>query len=124
MHKAILILAGLALAVVGAATLFAPAAFHALNGTELGDSAALLSEIRASGGALLATGVLVVAGAFAPRLTATAALVGTILHLSYGLSRVLGLALDGLPPASLLAAAVAEVLLGLACLRVLGSRPA
>ncbi|MEU4445979.1 DUF4345 family protein [Actinosynnema sp. NPDC050801] len=50
-----------------------------------------------------------------PGLTATAAALGALIHLSYGLSRLLGAAVDGLPAAGLVTAAGVELLLGAAC---------
>ncbi|MEV0680344.1 DUF4345 domain-containing protein [Actinosynnema sp. NPDC050436] len=119
MHKAILLVAGGILALIGAATLLFPTAFHGLTGTDVEGSAALLSELRAPGGALVAIGVLVVAGAFQPPLAAASSLVGALTYLSYAASRVLSSALDGLPPTKLLIATAAELALGLACLHQL-----
>ena len=114
-QAAILAVAGLVVVGVGGAVLTAPAAFHAGNGIEFGGNPSLLSETRAAGGALLATGVLVTLGAVVRRLTFTAALVGTAVYLSYGLSRLFSMAVDGLPSTGLVAATVAELALGAAC---------
>ncbi|WP_449065044.1 DUF4345 domain-containing protein [Planomonospora algeriensis] len=113
--KFILFVSGLVVIVIGAATLFAPVAFNEFNGVELGGDAGLLSEVRAAGGALLASGVLIMLGAFVPRLAFTAALLGTVTYLGYGLSRVLSIALDGTPGRGLVLAAAVETVLGLAC---------
>ncbi|MGK7934419.1 MAG: DUF4345 family protein, partial [Xenococcaceae cyanobacterium] len=47
----------------------------------------LLSEIRASSGALLAYGILIFTGAFVSQLSFTSMILSSLLFLSYGLSR-------------------------------------
>lgn len=111
-QRAILTVAGLVLAAVGSALLFAPEAMHGSNGVDLGGDASLLSEVRAPAGALLVLGVLVVAGAFVSRLTLPAAMIATAVYLAYGLSRLLSLALDGIPAPGLVVAAGLEIALG------------
>ncbi|WP_447003490.1 DUF4345 domain-containing protein [Saccharothrix isguenensis] len=117
--RAVLSVSGLVLVVIGAASLFAPVAFHAVNGIDAAGGPSVLSELRAAGGGLLAAGSVVLSGAFVPRLTATAAVLGALVHLSYGLSRLLGMAVDGMPAAGLVLATAVELLLGVACARVL-----
>jgi hypothetical protein len=112
---AVLFTSGLVVVVIGAASLFAPAAFHGFGGIDVGGDASLLNELRAAGGVLLATGAVVLLGAFVPRLTTTAAALGALLYLSYGLSRLLGMAVDGMPATGLVAATAVELVLGLAC---------
>ena len=115
MASVILAVAGLVAVGVGGAILIAPGAFHAGNGIEYAGNSSLLSETRAAGGALAATGVVVTLGAFVRRLTFTASLVGAVVYLAYGLARLLSVALDGLPADSLVVAAGVELALGLAC---------
>lgn len=96
--------------------LFLPAAFHATNGIDLGGNSSLLSEVRAPGGALMASGILIMSGAFVAKLTFTFAVVSTLLYFSYGLSRILSMAVDGLPAERLVQAAVLELVIGLVCI--------
>ncbi|KYF79475.1 hypothetical protein BE11_07510 [Sorangium cellulosum] len=110
-----LFIAGLVLIGIGGATLLAPVAFHATSGIELGDSRSLLSETRAAGGSLLGAGALITLGAFASRLTFTATVVAAVTYLSYGLSRLLSMAVDGMPAQELVLATVVELALGLSC---------
>lgn len=110
--RAGLLLSGLLAVGFGAALLFFPAAMHANNGVDLGGNPSLLSEIRAPGGALLVTGVLIAAGAFFPSLTLASALISTSFYFAYGFSRALSVALDGAPAAPLVKAMVAELVLG------------
>ncbi|MBG0829382.1 DUF4345 domain-containing protein [Planomonospora sp. ID67723] len=117
--KSVLLVAGLVAVGIGGAILFAPAAFHGVNGIELGGDSNLLSEMRAPGGMLLAIGALVVLGAFVSRLAFTAAVVGALSFLSYASSRVLGIAVDGMPAGGLVLATVLEAVIGLACVSVL-----
>lgn len=114
--KIILFVSGVIGAGIGAAILFVPDAFHASSGIVLGGNASLLSEIRAPGGALLASGILVLSGAFIGRLAFTSAVVAAILYGSYGLSRLLSISLDGLPHTILLQATALEIALGLICI--------
>ncbi|MEV8632451.1 DUF4345 domain-containing protein [Streptosporangium sp. NPDC051023] len=116
--KAVLLVSGLVAIGIGGAILLAPVAFHEVNGIHL-DGSSLLSETRAPGGALLATGVLITLGAFVPRLTFTAAIAGALTYLSYGLSRVLSVAVDGVPASGLVLSAAVEMVIGLACALVL-----
>jgi hypothetical protein len=85
---------------------------HGANGVELGGNASLLSEVRAPGGALLALGILILAGAFILRLTYPAAMIAATVYLAYGFSRLLSMALDGLPAPGLVLAAGLEITIG------------
>lgn len=113
--KIILFVSGLLGVGIGAGILFVPELFHASSGIELGSNASLLSEIRAPGGALLATGLLVLSGAFINRLAFTAAVVSALLYGSYGLSRILSFSLDGMPHTVLVQAAALEIAVAVIC---------
>jgi hypothetical protein len=117
--RTILIIAGLVLLGVGAATLFVPDSFHRASGIDLGGDISLRNEIRAAGGALLAVGVFVLLGAFVASLARTAALVAALVYLSYGAGRLLSFAMDGRPAGNLVLAAAVELLIGLACVHTL-----
>ena len=111
--KVLLVVAGLIGAIIGAGILIAPVQFHATSGIVLDSNASLMSEIRAPGGALLAGGLIILAGAFVKRLTYTATLLTTLLYLSYGLARIFSIMIDGLPDTALLAATSIELIIGL-----------
>ncbi len=113
--KTLLFLTGLIGVGIGGAILFEPVAFHATSGIVVPASESLLSELRAAGGALLAIGLVVVLGAFVSRLTFTALILATVLYLSYGVSRVTSMLLDGLPSSTLLAVTAFELGVGLIC---------
>ena len=119
--KAILVISGLILMIIGTATLFAPVAFLGTTGIDLGGQINLLSEIRAPGAALLASGLIILLGAFVTRLTSTSAVISTLLFLSYSIGRILSIVIDGQPAQSIMGATVIEMILGLAGLFVLMS---
>lgn len=110
--KTVLILAGMIAAAIGASMLLSPVAFHAKNSVTVGGSISSLSEARATGGGLLVMGVLIAAGAFVTRLTFTSAVLSALLFLSYGTSRLVSMAIDGIPTAGLIQATVIELVVG------------
>ena len=114
-HATLLVLSGVVALAVGAALVLAPESFHASNGIELGDDASLMSEVRAPGGALFAFGALMLWGAFARSLTLAATALGAALYLSYGVARLVSIALDGMPAPGLVGALTIEFALGAAC---------
>ncbi|MFK7738780.1 MAG: DUF4345 domain-containing protein [Planctomycetota bacterium] len=108
----LLLLSGLLATAIGAGLLFAPIAFHAQNGIQLRADASLLSELRAPGGALLLAGATMLAGALVRRFAATAAAVGAAVFSSYGVARLVGVGLDGVPNQGIVVATVLELGLG------------
>ncbi len=112
----ILLVSGIIGACVGAGLLLVPQLFHASSGIDLRGDVSLLSETRAPGGALLAIGVLITAGAFVQTLRFTATVLASAVYLSYGLARVLSMVLDGLPSSILVQAAALELIMGGVCL--------
>ena len=117
--KLVLLVSGLIAIGIGSAILFVPATFYATYGIELGSDASLANEIRAPGGALLAMGVLIVAGVFVAELTFASTVIAAVLCLSYGLSRLMSMATDGLPDGGLVGAAAFEFAIGAASLLAL-----
>ena len=113
--NAMLVISGLSGLAVGGAMLLIPAQFHATAGIVLGNDVNLLNEMRASGGALLGAGIVITLGAFVARFQFTASVFATTLYLSYGLSRLLSIHLDGTPGLTLLLVAAAEIIIGALC---------
>lgn len=111
-----LLISGFIAAGIGANILFLPVVFYASNGIELAGNINLLNEIRASGGALLAAGVLIISGSFIPGIKFTAIVLSALLYLAYGLSRVFSFIIDGIPSEGLVLAAGLEVFIGLGCI--------
>lgn len=114
----VLYISGVIAASIGGAILFNPAAFYATNGIELGGSISLLNEIRASGGVLLAAGILIISGGFIAGLKFTAVVISALLYLAYGFSRVLSFVVDGMPSDGLVMAAGLEIFIGAVCVWV------
>lgn len=104
-----LFIAGLLLLAIGGTILLAPHALHAGNGIVLGNDPNLLSEIRAPGGLLVGSAVLILLGVFRPSLRSLAVMLTVLVYGSFGLARLLGLALDGMPATGIVAATVIEL---------------
>nr|WP_263618540.1 DUF4345 domain-containing protein [Seohaeicola saemankumensis] len=100
---------------VGLGILFFPHGFHASAGLVLGDDVTLLNELRSPGGMLLICGLFILAGAVRASVTAPALAVSAALYLSFGLSRVVGILLDGLPNSAMLQILALELLIGTIC---------
>ncbi len=113
--KVLLFVSGLIGVVVGGAILFDPVAFYASNGIAIEGNISLLNEVRAPGGALLACGLVVMAGAFLAQLTFTSTVLATLVYLSYGLSRIVSIMADGMPADMLIQVTILEVVIGLVC---------
>lgn len=107
---------------VGSGILFIPVEFHSLNGIHPGGNISLLSEIRAPGGALLGSGILILTGAFLSELTFTSVVLSTLMYISYGLSRGISMMLDGIPSEGLIGVALLEWIIGILNLYILINR--
>ena len=110
--KLVLLASGLIAIGIGSAILVAPANFYATYGIELTGDASLASEIRAPGGALLAMGLLMLAGVFVAEFAFASTAIAAAVYLSYGLSRLVSMAIDGSPDGGLVAAAALELAIG------------
>lgn len=111
-----LFLSGLVAVAIAATILIAPDMFYAGYGIEVGGNATLANELKAPAGALLVSGLLMFAGAFRSGLTVVSLATATAVYLSYGLGRVLSIAIDGLPHSGMVSAAVIEIVIGAICL--------
>jgi hypothetical protein len=117
--RGLLLASGLIAASIAAMILFAPSAFYGGYGLEIGANISLTSELKAPAGLLLLAGLLMLAGVFRSEFTIPSLATGTAVYLSYGLSRILSMAIDGVPNSGLVSAAVIEVAIGGFCLMVL-----
>ena len=113
--KVILFISGLIAIGVGGTILTMPVAFYSASGINIEGSVSLLNEIRASGGALFVVGILVMSGVFVANLRFTATVISMLLYLSYGLSRILSMTIDGIPVDALMQAVVLEIIIGVVC---------
>ena len=104
-----LFLSGALLLGIGGSILLVPHAFFAGNGIALGEDPSLLSEVRAPGGLLAGSGLLILLGAVRAGLRALATTLVVLVYGSFGLSRLLGLTLDGMPSNGVIGATVIEL---------------
>jgi len=118
----IALVSGLVGTIIGAAILLTPVEFHAAAGIVVGESASLRNEMRASGGALLASGLFVVVGAFRGDLTFAAVLLAAMTYLAFGLSRAFSIVVDGVPDEMLVIVAALEIAWGLVCASAVSGR--
>ena len=107
--QAFLFLSGFLLLVIGLGILLVPADFHAANGIAFGDDASLLSEIRAPGGLLTACSLVILVGVFRPLRRSISLQVTVFVYGTFGISRLLGMALDGMPSGGIVAATMIEL---------------
>ena len=110
--RVFLALSGTIAALIGLSVLFMPHAFFATNHITLGSDPNLMSEIRAPGGLLLASGVIMLCGAVMRSLIRAALLTGAVVFSMYGVSRLVSLAFDGMPSSSIFGALVIELVVG------------
>ncbi|MDJ0941617.1 MAG: DUF4345 domain-containing protein [Woeseiaceae bacterium] len=99
--------------------LFAPDVFYSGYGIEVVGNATLANELKAPAGTLLIAGLLMFAGVFRRDLAVFSLATATVVYLSYGLSRVISIVLDGVPHSGMISAAGIELLVGAICLATL-----
>ena len=114
--RGLLLASGLIAAGIAAMILFAPNAFYGGYGIEIGANVSLANELKAPAGVLLLAGLLMLAGVFRSEFAIPSLATATAVYLSYGLSRILSMAIDGVPHSGLVSAAVIEIAIGGICL--------
>jgi hypothetical protein len=119
MTRLILAASGLIAVAIAGTILFAPDAFYAGYGIRVGGNATLASELKAPAGALLAAGIVMFAGVFRSEYAAISLTTAVVVYLSYGLSRVSSIVIDGIPHSGMVDAAIVELLVGAVCLLTL-----
>ena len=120
--KIFLTLAGLIAVGLGGAILLVPVAFYAGYGLDIDGQTTLINELRSHGLSLTGIGLFIMAGAVVARLATTALAVSAFFYLSYGLSRLVGLALDGWPGQGLVMSGAVELAVGGLALLIYVSR--
>ena len=108
-----LFICGAVLLVIGVSITLSPIQFYNSSGIELPNNIDLLNELRAPAAMLIGAGCLILLSLSAKSLRPQAWLVSTLVYLSYGIGRVIGFGLDGIPNESILLAAVIELFLGI-----------
>lgn len=114
--QVILIVLALSLVIFGGWRLVDPIGFYAFSGLELSDDAGLLSEVRAAGGIIMVSGLVVGLGAFRHAWSRTSVVLAAVVFLSAGLARLLGIALDGPPGAEVIQGMAIELVFGVLAL--------
>lgn len=111
------LLLGSGLIAVGVATiiLFAPGDFYAGYDIDISSNVSLVNELKAPAGVLLIAGLLMLVGVFRAQATVLSLTTATTIYLSYGLSRFMSMAIDGVPHSGLVGAAVLETGIGVIC---------
>jgi hypothetical protein len=122
---AALFLSGVIAVLIGAAIVLDPVAFHATSGIHLGaGDAALLNEMRAAGGPILAVGLLALTGLFVRRLRMLALTASAIFYSAYGVARLASLMMDGVPDQAMVWITLLELVMGAACFVAVAVPPA
>ena len=111
--KGILIVLGLVLTIIGLWRLFDPIAFFENSGLVLSNEAGQLSEARATGGAVVGFGIVIILGAFNQRLSYTSIIAAIVVFLGFGIARLIGFGLDGNPGMGVIQGIIIELVLGL-----------
>jgi hypothetical protein len=117
--RLVLAFSGLTAVAIAGAILMAPEMFYAGYGIDIAGKPTLVNELKAPAGMLLSAGVLMFAGVVRPRYAVISLATATAVYLSYGLSRVLSIAVDGLPHDGMVGAAGIEIVIGAICLLTL-----
>lgn len=115
-EKIALGLSGLAACAIGGSILFVPQAFYAGYGITLGDDIDLLSELRAPGAGLAGFGLLMLLGIRRQAILPVAVMVALTVFIAFPAGRLVGLAVDGMPSGSVIAALSAELGIAALCL--------
>ena len=113
--RGLLLGSGLLAAAIAMTIVFAPDAFYSGYGIEIGSNVSLANEMKAPMGMLFLAGVFILAGAFRTAFAVPSLTIATITFLSFGLSRAVSMAIDGMPDSGLVSAAVLEIAIGVIC---------
>ncbi|REJ75178.1 MAG: DUF4345 domain-containing protein [Acidobacteria bacterium] len=119
-----LFLSGALLLGIGGAILLFPHSFFASNGIVLSNDPSWLSEVRAPGGLLTASSILILLGALRRSLRTPATALTVLVYGSFGLARLLAIVLDGVPSGMLVGSMAIELIvaaIGLLMLRRAGA---
>ena len=111
--KGILILLGLNLITIGSWRLFDAISFAEANAITLGNEISAINEAKGAGGAIVAFGLLIVAGAFSRKLSYTSIITCTVLYLGFGFARLFSFIVDGHPGEMIMTGMTGEFVLGL-----------
>jgi hypothetical protein len=113
-NRVLLGMGALTALILASAILFLPGPFYAGYGIDPGGQVSLLNELKAPALVIMSLGVLQSIALFVPARLRLGLGAGLLLYLGFGLSRVVAMAIDGLPSAGLVLVALVELALGLA----------
>ncbi len=114
--RGVLAVSGTVAVGIASTILFAPEAFYGSYGIDIAGNATLVNELKAPAGMLLIAGLVMFAGMFRQQHMPVSLVTATVVYLSYGLSRILSIVLDGMPDSGMVSAASIEILIGVVCL--------
>ncbi|MEM9377014.1 MAG: DUF4345 domain-containing protein [Pseudomonadota bacterium] len=103
--------AGALLRGIGAAMLTNTEKFLAMSDVQIDLNPSLLSELKAPSVLLILAGAIMLVGGIRTRFADLGLTVGGVVYGSYGLARLVGMVIDGLPTGSLLIATAIELVL-------------
>ncbi|MFL0805071.1 MAG: DUF4345 domain-containing protein [Agarilytica sp.] len=93
--------AGLLVVYIGLEILVTPIAFYAAYRIDLPENISLVNELRANGGYLVASGIMLISGVFVHAMRFTALVLGIALFTSFALTRIISVIVDGMPAVEL-----------------------
>ena len=120
-EKTMLLLSGILAIGVGVAMLLFPVTFQGFQGVRFMPEPGILNEIRAAGVPIIAVGAFCLVALQKAQLKFAATSAAVVLYLGYGLARILGFLLDGMPHMGLVLVSALELGVGTACLVLLMS---
>lgn len=128
MTRTLLAGSGSLLGVIGAAMLTRTEEFLAMSDVAIESDPSLLSELKAPSVLLILAGTVMLMGSIRIRFADSGLTIGAVVYGSYGIARLVGMVIDGLPTGSLLIATTIElvlaaVLMGLRLTRPVGKQP-
>ena len=118
-RKLVLLTSGIVATGIAETILYAHDALYAAYGIELAWTTSLTKELKAPAGVLIVARLYMLAGLLRTEWSTASLFVASAVFLSYGVSRLLSIAVDGVPHESLVGAAFFEVAVGAICLLAL-----
>ncbi|MEM9740779.1 MAG: DUF4345 domain-containing protein [Pseudomonadota bacterium] len=112
MTRILLAGSGALLGVIGGAMLANTKAFLKTSGVEISADPSLLSELKAPSLILMIAAAVMLLGSARARFANLGLTFGGVVYGSYGLARLVGIAMEGLPSGSLIIATAIELVLG------------
>ena len=104
--------AGITGMIIGVGMTFFPIAFQSSVDISLGDDINLLSETRAAGSLLLVGSAIILWSVFKHQWRAVGLVLTVLIYFGYGFGRTVSIFFDGMPNQSILAALIAELVIG------------